>query len=275
MTTATPPSNAAPDHFTPEDLARIVADTFIDHVDYHAELNSTNSRAAALTTAASPLDHATILVLADHQTAGRGRGTNQWWSTPGALTFSILLRPDALKLPTNRWPLVSLTAGLAVCEAIESLDSTLALHLKWPNDVYLGGRKLCGILIEAATGERNSILLGIGLNINNSATTAPPELREKVIALCDATDHNLRRADALVAVLHKLAAALDELSTGADHLQQKWTERCLLTGRSVEIALPTRRIIGLCRGIAPDGALLVETDAGLERCLSGIVARFD
>ncbi len=277
-----PPTTQAPhttlDHITPDDLARNVADTFVDRVDYHDEIESTNSRATQLATASANTtsdDRSCVLVLADHQSAGRGRGANKWWSTSGALTFSVLLRPEALQLPTNRWTLLSLTAGLAVCHAIESLDKSLNARIKWPNDVFVDGRKICGILVEAATGERGSIILGIGLNVHNSANHAPDELREKVIALCDVAAHPFRRVDLLVAILQTLATDLAQLTTGVDQLREEWRKRCLLTGRTVEIELPTRRLTGICRGIDADGALLIETNAGTERCLSGVVVRFD
>ena len=162
----------ADDRFTTGDLERIVAETFVDRVDYHEETDSTNSRAAQLAAGVVD-DRSCVLVLADHQTAGRGRGTNRWWSTRGGLTFSVLLRPDAIALPTARWPQISLTAGLAVCEAIESVEPELAPQLKWPNDVYLRGRKLSGILVEATDGKQRNVVLGIGLNVHNSAESAP------------------------------------------------------------------------------------------------------
>ena len=267
--------SAPSDRFTPAELARIVADTFIDRVDFCDEIASTNTRAAEVATADSPDDRSCVLVLADHQSAGRGRGANKWWSTRGALTFSVLFRPDALQLPTNRWPLVSLTAGLAVCRAIESLDKNLTARLKWPNDVYVSGRKICGILVEAATGERGNIVLGIGLNVNNSANNAPDELSKKVIALSDVAASEIRRIDVLVAILQQLAVRLDRLGSGTEGLSEEWRQRCLLTGRTVEIELPSRRLTGICRGIDADGALLLETPTGPERCLSGVVVRFD
>lgn len=270
-------SQSADEHFTPSDLERVLSDTFVKRIDYGEELASTNSRASELAVEA-PDDRSCVLVLTDNQTAGRGRGANRWWSARGALTFSVLFRPNAFHLPTSRWPQMSLTAGLAVCEAIESLLDDVTLAIKWPNDVYLGGRKVCGILVEAADGGRGSLvfgslILGIGVNVNNSLEHAPHDLREKVIALSDVTVGPIRRVDVLVAILQRLAARLVWLGSGADGLQQAWRRRCLLTGRSVEIELPSRRLIGVCRGIDHDGALIVETDAGTERCLSGVVVK--
>lgn len=269
-----------PDPFTAVDLADLVAATFIDEVDYHDEIDSTNTRAAAIVAAAPPSDRTTLLVLADHQTAGRGRGQNQWWSAPGALTFSVLLRDANFALPKHRWPLVALTAGLAVCRALDQFltaspqSPVPGPQLKWPNDIYLGGRKLGGILVEAATGQQGSIIVGIGLNINNSAVTAPPDLREKVTALGDA-GREIPRIDVLTLLLRELADGLNELTSGGSRWQTEFAARSLLTGRKVELDLPSGPIEGICEGIDQDGALLVATPAGQERIVSGTVTRFE
>jgi BirA family transcriptional regulator, biotin operon repressor / biotin---[acetyl-CoA-carboxylase] ligase len=263
---------------SPADLDRIVAETFIDRVDYRPEFGSTNSRALEL--AADSPDGTSTLVLADRQTDGRGRGTNRWWSAEGALSFSVLLKPNLVDLPTSRWPQASLTAGLAVCDAIESLVDDVTLSLKWPNDVFLAGRKLCGILVEATDGVQRSLVVGIGVNVNNSVFAAPADIRDKAIALCDFATSPTRRIDVLVAILQCLAARLERLSsgrlsTGIDVLRRDWRSRCLLTGRKVHLELPLRRVVGICRGIDDDGALMLETDAGLERCVSGVIVKFE
>ena len=252
-------------------LDRIVAETFIDRVDHHAELASTNTRAAQLA-AADPDDREFVLVLADVQTAGRGRGANHWWSAPGAVTCSVLLHANVLELPPARRPQLALVAGLAVCDAIESLLSELTFQLKWPNDVYLHGRKLGGILVETAG---RHLILGIGINVNNSAVDAPQDLCNQLITLRDATNCEVNRLDLLIAILQRLAAGLDQFRLGRPDLRDVWTRRCLLTGRTVEIERSNHRLTGLCRGITPDGALLVETPTGLQPCHSGTVVRFE
>jgi BirA family biotin operon repressor/biotin-[acetyl-CoA-carboxylase] ligase len=267
--------------FSGDDLDRILAATFVERVEYRPEFASTNSRALEL---AAHESASCVLVLADRQTDGRGRGANRWWSADGALTFSVLVKPDHFRLPTQRWPQVSLTTGLAVCDAIDSIvtdpvlsDSTA--RLKWPNDVYLGARKVCGILVEATDGGNRNLVVGVGVNVNNSASAAPTELRDKVVALCDVAGRSVSRIDVLVAILQQLAMQLDRLSSPSqelkDELREQWTRRCLLTGRRVEIELPHGRRTGICRGIDADGALLVETDGGTERFVSGVVAQFD
>jgi BirA family biotin operon repressor/biotin-[acetyl-CoA-carboxylase] ligase len=267
-----PDSPAPISRFSATDLARLPAETFIDRVEYCEVLPSTSSRALEL---ASAHDGASVLVIADRQTAGRGRGAKSWWSDDGALTFSVLLCTLDFRVPVSRWPLLSLTTGLAICEAIEATLPGVSASIKWPNDVYVDGRKACGILVEGADARQATLVVGIGVNVNNSVAAAPAELRDKAVALCDVAAAPIDRAALLVRILERLAARFEWLATDADELLEVWSRRSFLTGRRVEIELPGRSIAGLCCGIDSDGALLVDTAAGLERCLSGVVARFD
>jgi hypothetical protein len=146
--------------FYPADIERVLTETFIEQVDYHQEIGSTNNRALQL--AKEPISAARLLVLADEQTAGRGRGANSWWTANGALTCSVLLRAEAILLPPSRWPQPALVVGLAVADAIEDcLGDSAAVALKWPNDVYLCNRKVCGILVETADGQNPRLILGV------------------------------------------------------------------------------------------------------------------
>ena len=131
----------------PFDLDRIQASGVVREVEFHEEIGSTNDRAAEL--ACGGQLECPVLVLAAHQTGGRGRASNRWWSAPGALTFSLVLDAHHVGLPDQRWPQIALAAGAAVGEAIEKTIPQAAVRLKWPNDVYLAGKKTCGILVEA------------------------------------------------------------------------------------------------------------------------------
>src|SRR5690606_15388684 len=145
--------------------ARIRSETFVRHVEQHVEIGSTNDRALEL--AADPELPTPAIVLTERQTAGRGRGANVWQSRPGALTFSLLIDPPAGLAP-ERVPLVSLAAGLAAREAIASAAPGHIAKVKWPNDVYLDGRKVCGILTEVA---QSGPTLRVGRPDSESRTT--------------------------------------------------------------------------------------------------------
>jgi BirA family biotin operon repressor/biotin-[acetyl-CoA-carboxylase] ligase len=201
-----------PDH----DAATLLAKTFLRHVELHDELPSTNDRAAILAREL-PAEKLPTLVLARRQTAGRGRGTNTWWSADGALTFSILLETSAWRLTQRDWPQLSLAIAAAVRDAIAPyLQSAIhnpksAIVLKAPNDLLLEGRKLCGILLESpavVAPAKDRLIIGIGLNVNNTFAAAPPEVAARAISLRDATQSNHKLADVLVDVLKKIEARL-------------------------------------------------------------------
>src|SRR5207247_1705002 len=111
--------------------------------------------------------------LTERQTAGRGRGSNRWWTADGALTFSLVLEAPPDRLPPSRWPQVALVAGIAVCEALQTPAPRAALRVKWPNDVYLADGKICGILSESIPGWRDRLVVGIGVNVNNRVKSGP------------------------------------------------------------------------------------------------------
>jgi len=271
---ANPPSHQPLQGLSPREVDRIVAESFVEQVEYHAELDSTNSRALQIAHEETSCGGVT-LVFAESQTAGRGRGENRWWSGPGALTFSLLLPGEHLSLSTGEWPTTSLIAGLAVGEAIGQFVSGETAMVKWPNDVYLRGRKVCGILVEATSGARGMLAIGIGVNVNNSLAEAPDELASSAIAVCDVARCEVSRVDLLIAILQRLEKYLRELGSGDIRWQEHWRKRCLLTGRAVQLDAHGGRLVGICRGIDGDGALVLETEAGLTRCLSGVIAHFE
>ena len=278
--------------FLPHDLRQIVVETFVEHVDYHEEIGSTNDRAFEL--ADSDDDQFPLLVLASSQTAGRGRGPNRWWAGNGALTFSVLLATETAQLPAQRWPQVSLTVGLAVCEALEELLargvppaelSTLpAVRLKWPNDVYIEGRKICGILVEVPRDRTGRLLLGVGINVNNSVEQASADLQVTATSLLDLTGRRLSLVDVLVQVLQQLSVRLQPIDLWTAAVRDGWRRRCLLTGRRVQVDLGVRQTVGTCRGIDDEGALLVDVDDAVYeendgkktvRCFAGVVTQRD
>ncbi|MDX1531042.1 MAG: biotin--[acetyl-CoA-carboxylase] ligase, partial [Rhodothermales bacterium] len=164
-------------------------------------LPSTN--AEALTWAADGAAEG-ALVVAEAQTAGRGRLGRTWEAAPGRnLLVSLVLRPA---LPPERLGLVPLAAGLAVAEAVEAAVPPLCPRLKWPNDLLLGGRKACGVLLEGRTGGRapSAVALGIGLNVNQTAF--PDALAERATSLHLEAGRPVERAALLAALLERLEA---------------------------------------------------------------------
>ena len=246
--------------------------TFVREIEHHAAIPSTNSRALEIAMAA-PLT-VPMLVLADEQTAGRGRGVNRWWSAPGALTFSVIL--DCAEMEdASSWPRVSLTTGIAVCEALHQLCPGLDTGVKWPNDVYVRTRKICGILVEVPPPPCRRIVVGVGVNVNNSFRQAPDSIQSVGTSLVEVAGYSFSLTSALVAILQQLAAHLTLLQQEPERLRQVWQDFCMLAGRRIQVDAGTRRIKGLCQGINSQGALLVETETTIEQCLSGVVTLID
>ena len=250
----------------------IPAETFVRAVEWHDEIGSTSDRAIELAAAAQ--QELPLLVIAGQQTAGRGRGANRWWAAPGALTFSLVIDGVALGVPQDRWPRLSLATALVVGEVIRQLAPQADVQLKWPNDVYIAGRKVCGILLEAPASATGRIVLGLGLNVNNSLAAAPPEIRDTAIALCDVIGLPLDLYDVLRRLLLGIETELALLSRDNLRLVERWQPYCLLEGRTVTLLQGREEITGICESIDSDGALLLRTSAGTGRYISGTVADF-
>jgi BirA family biotin operon repressor/biotin-[acetyl-CoA-carboxylase] ligase len=184
------------------------------------------------------------VVVAEEQTAGRGRQGRSWVSPPRAgLTFSVLVRPDQ---PRQEWGWIPLLAGLAVARAIRE-QAELDAVLKWPNDVLLGEQKVCGILAEL-TGD--AIVLGIGLNVTTRAEELPHDQATSLL-LAGATMTD--RATLLKAVLRSLAAVLGDQPFPA------YREWCSTLGRQVRVDLPGgESVTGLAEAVDEQGRLVVD-----------------
>lgn len=276
---------------------RIAAETFVARVESFDTLGSTNDD--ALTLAARRDLPLPLLIYAREQTAGRGRGANRWWAQEGSLTFSLLLEPESLGIGRALWPRLSLVTGLAVCEAVEEFVPRHHLALKWPNDVLVlpqrspersgkfQARKLGGILVEAppyrgADAPRSPespespnslarLVIGIGVNVNNSLHAAPPEIQTGGAALCDLAETTLDPEAILIAILRRFAQNAASLAAGTPDLPVRWRNRCALAGRIVEIQAGEQRVAGTCREIDDEGALVLETAAGRRRLFGGSV----
>ena len=234
---------------------------------HHRSTDSTNERAKALALVGAP--HGT-LVTADEQTAGRGRQGRVWTAPPGgAVLMSLVLRD----LEVGQ-ALAPLAAAVAVCEAAESCAPGLTCRVKWPNDVWVDGRKLAGILIEGRPQEGWAVL-GIGLNL--ATVEFPDELRGVATSLAlecsraargSASDRGARDGPAPDDVLERLLEALDRRLAGAPRdVLSAWRARDALLGREITWAQGA----GTAAGIDDDGSLLVDTAVGRTALVAGEV----
>ncbi len=221
-------------------------------------LPSTNNEVARL--AAQGAEEG-ISVIAEEQTAGRGRLQRRWESPKGAgLYFSTLLRP---KIPHDRWPLLTFMAALAVNDALLEA-SDLQTDIKWPNDLLAGERKICGILAEVIdTDSGRAVVLGIGINLTKGSF--PPELTAVATSVAEASGRRAERETILSALLNALPRwyALIHESDGAARLLAAWSSRSSYAeGKQVKVTNGDESLVGITRGLESDGALRLESETG-------------
>lgn len=253
------------------DPLRIERESFVAQAEAHEELGSTNDRALRLA-ADTPVTPRLIAAL--RQTAGRGRSGNRWWGNEGALLFSLIL--DIPPVQPEQLPRLSLCIGAAVCQAVAEMAPGADVRLKWPNDVFLNGRKVCGILIESPPCCTDRLVVGIGLNVNNSAASAPPDLAPRVTSLRDCVLAEFDLTDVLIRLLARVEGTLDEFRQGDwERVARRWRSLCLLTGRCITVRTGSQSASGTCLGIEDDGALLLQTLAGPQRYYGGTVETCD
>lgn len=242
------------------------------------------------------------LVVADRQSAGRGRRGNEWWQPSGGLAATVVHDVGFLggDSPPAAW---SIACGVAVAEAIMSIHPGLTATVKWPNDVLVGERKLAGCLVETMPRGRGptgrpaddttsidaarpaqggagavfsgsrAVLFGIGVNTTGRSTEAPPELRLRVATLPDLIGQAVPREEILAGILPRLESLCREIAVRPAVLVERFEPLCALSGRLVALhtSIPEGCAVvrGRCLGIDTDGALRLLTERGVERFVSG------
>lgn len=252
------------------DFNLILARTSVRQIEHHAQLPSTNDFALQRLRD-QPTGPLPLLVWADQQTQGRGRGDHRWWSSDGALTFSLGLALDPERLPQAKRSLLALAAGLAVRDAIARWIGSPAVQLKWPNDVYVGDRKVSGILIELPAHPPDVCVVGIGVNVGNSFHDAPAELRRRAISMVEASRSPCQSGDVLLQILQDFDQALLTLEQRPETILHRWQACCMLTGRWVCVQTQTQTTCGYCQGIDQQGRLLIDTQRDTLAFASGTV----
>lgn len=246
----------------------ILSQTFVRVVERFAEIDSTNDWGKLR--AASDDCPLPLLILADRQTAGRGRGSNRWWSEEGSLTFSLVVGPEWTPEDRAQTPLAALAVGVAVVDALAPLVSQ-QIGLHWPNDVFVDQRKLGGLLIETLPNRR--AVVGIGLNVNNALDVAPVEVRQAAVSLRDLSGARHDRLDVLVRVLVELERQFARLRDDPAAVAGRADELCLQHGQTLTLDTGRRLVTGRCLGIAADGCLRLETCEGPQSFASGALRR--
>ena len=239
-----------PEPFEPEHFAQLAgAAPWVRRVVSLAEIDSTNAEALRLAAAGEP---AGLVVVADRQTAGRGRLGRSWWSGAGtSLLASWLLRPS---LPVDQWPLLTLLTGVAAARAA-SVAGGVTVRLKWPNDLLAPGGKLGGILAES--DGRGAVVIGVGINVRQ--TEFPAELLGVATSLVAEGGRVPDRAWLLAALLSSFGGRMD---SPGDAIEE-YRSLCTTIGRRVRVERTSAEPIeGTAAGVSDAGALIVDTPSG-------------
>lgn len=251
-----------PDTLSPQHIEQALADHVIgQRIIYYPSIDSTNR--AARERALKGGAHGWV-VLADEQTAGRGRLDRTWASHAGRdILASIIVYPQ---LPPEYSFRLTMMASVAVVQAIKRVCG-IVCGIKWPNDIFLNGKKLCGILSEGQIGDQvQFMVIGIGLNVNSSMADRS-ELAAGAISLRDATGQQHDRDALITAILEDFNRLYQINDDDGSHIKHLWEEHAMMLGHRVTVDSDDTVIRGIACGIMPDGCLIVREPSGREHLI--------
>ena len=256
-------------------IASLLASGVIASCDHQSTLPSTNSAALDWLNAHRGSERVEAidtqlprLVIADSQTAGRGRLGRSWQAQQDGLACSLVLNGCE--------ELLSIAVGVAIAKAIEHLAAPLRCRLKWPNDVWINGKKVAGTLIERVdlpSQDRDrslvAVVVGIGLNVGSS-----PKLSEsEATSVCEATGKWITRSAILSELIPMVIESVQRCQSDRDECLDAFRHRCVLTGEMIRCAIDGKVLLGRCEGLNLNGELRIRTESGERVCRSGEVSR--
>ena len=208
-----------------------------------------------------------LAIFAEHQTAGRGQRSNRWVMPAGKdLMVSLLLRPT---MPMEVWPRLTTIAALAVCRAVESI-LPVQCGIKWPNDIHLAGRKVCGLLAESFVGpEGGFLVMGIGLNVNS--TSFPPDLQSSATSLLRELPHAIReieRESLGAAILNELHGLMSFWQYDFHEIVAQVRQRSVLVGKNIRALVNDQPVHGRVLDVNHEGYLVLQLADGSSMILS-------
>jgi BirA family biotin operon repressor/biotin-[acetyl-CoA-carboxylase] ligase len=239
------------------------------HLHLWDETTSTNAVALEMTARAPNR----TVVMANAQTAGRGREGREWRTPRGtAIAVSMIVRPAS---GPEWWPLIGLAAAVSTRDAIERVSGAEG-RVKWPNDVLLNGRKVAGVLMETrwhpVHADQRAVVVGIGVNVNNRAATLPEAFAPTATSILDATGATTDRSALVAEMLNAFSREIDGLPRSADALRARWVAVSATAGARVAVSTPTGLLEGVDDGLDSLGRLIVRTrDGGVQTVHTGEV----
>lgn len=254
-----------PDTLTPGEIkAGLKTSVIGKEIEYFKEIESTNVIACEI---ADSVAEGTV-VIAESQTGGRGRLGRKWLSPEGGVWLSIILKP---KIQPSYAPRITILSGVSVAKTIRSFGPEAMI--KWPNDVLINGKKVCGILteIEAEMDMIDHCVVGIGIDANVDTESFPEEFRDSSTSLKKELGHEINRVEFVQKLLEEFEALYVKFQEGDfAAILEEWRSMSATIGEWVKITTQTRTIYGEAIGVDNEGALILETDEGkLEKIVAG------
>jgi BirA family transcriptional regulator, biotin operon repressor / biotin---[acetyl-CoA-carboxylase] ligase len=249
-----------PEKITADELRLGLTTKFIGkNVHYEESVESTQKIAHLLAYEDAPEG---TVIIAEEQLSGRGRMDRKWHSPKyTGIWMSIILRPN---IPLPKAPQLTLLAAVAIVRAIEDLTGLLP-EIKWPNDILIKGKKVTGILteLEAEADRINSIIIGIGINVNQTKDDFPSELQQIATSLSLEKGEKVARADLIKGIFINLEKLyLLYLEEGFLPIKLLWESYAISIGKNITARTLTHSIIGKAQGITDDGVLIIEDEQG-------------
>lgn len=241
---------------SPDKLTGVLPSKVLNHSLFvFNELPSTNTFALEL--ARKPIPQGTV-ILADQQTAGRGRLDRTWFSPPGANIYGSLVFSFNDSFQALGW--IPLMAGMAIAQAIES-QTKISINLKWPNDILIHEQKVGGILCESFKRDSNErcVAIGFGINVNLPKSALPTELKQTATSLYIHAQHSLDRHQLLHSIIPTLEQTCERLQTdGTTTCQASYSQRCSTLGKELVVQFPDgSQREGLAHAIGEQGQLQI------------------
>ncbi len=247
---------SAPDLLRLDDIKKGLGNRIIGKtIHLLADIASTNTLAVEM---ASKGEQEGTVVIAETQSGGKGRLGRKWISPKGNLYLSVILRPS---IPTHKAPLITLMGSTAAASAIRAACSIPAA-IKWPNDILVSGRKVCGLLTEmSAEPDRiKHLVLGIGVNVNMRTDELPPDVRPHATTLSVEAGRSIDRTALLQQILRELEDRYQGMLADESSMLTEWKTLNVTIGNRVVVSGAREMIEGLAQGIDPEGRLVIKLD---------------
>lgn len=256
-----------PDIIEPFEIERNLSTKYIAHnIHFYQEVTSTNDIAKKFVDNDAPEG---TVIIAEQQTAGRSRSKNDWASPEGGIWMTLILKPEVTLLEASKLTIVT---GVAIAKTLHD-KFNLDAGIKWPNDIMIGNKKICGILTEAVTDydDLKAVLIGIGIDVNINQSDLPDDLQDITTTISEETSEEIKRAEIMKVFFSIFEELYEEFKNGQfKHIIGEWRRLSSTTGNRVKVYKDGKAMLADAVGIDNQGALIVELDDGsLEKIISG------